>query len=115
MPTFKDQWFLTKDNGIVKFSSAKKSSHSISVVGVRFVSVSELVSIPADENLSSPFSSAEIHVLKLQENAPSLMVEVPWTEIRCKLVAVRLPSDSLNPVSINPIASYPNSYTIAST
>ncbi|XP_052901097.1 uncharacterized protein LOC128307348 [Anopheles moucheti] len=104
MPTFKDQWFLTKDNGIVKFLEAKKSSAlPISVVGVRFLSVAEHFNVSADDNAFPPLSSAALHIYEVQENAPSRMVEVPWTEIRCKLVAVRLPTHCLNPNSTQPL------------
>uniref|UniRef100_A0A182W8C9 Transposase domain-containing protein n=1 Tax=Anopheles minimus TaxID=112268 RepID=A0A182W8C9_9DIPT len=105
MPNFKDQWFLTKDNGIVKFLSAKKSSQSIAVVGVRFVSVSELFSVPADENILLPFSSAEIHAYKVHEHAPSLMVEVPWTEIRLLLGILNQTGGSTGKVNLREVTS----------
>ncbi|XP_049293914.1 uncharacterized protein LOC125769291 [Anopheles funestus] len=113
MPNFKDQWFLTKDHGIVKFLEAKQSSSfPITVVGVRFLSVAELFNVTADDNAFSPFSSAELHIYQSQENAPSQLVEVPWTDIRCKLVAVRLPTHSLNRKPQHPLPPRPNPDTI---
>ncbi|XP_041774272.1 uncharacterized protein LOC121594719 [Anopheles merus] len=107
LPKFQDQWFLTKDNGIVKFLSAKTSgSHDITVVGIRFLTMAALYEISAEGGVIAPMSSAEIHVYQTMENAPAVVVEVPWTAIRCKMVAVKQPT---RPLNLPPIDPSPNS------
>ncbi|XP_053674054.1 uncharacterized protein LOC128724352 [Anopheles nili] len=61
LPTFKDQWFLTKDNGIIKFLEAKKtSSLQFSVVGMRILSQAALFEVSAEGNEILATSSADI-------------------------------------------------------
>ncbi|XP_061497136.1 uncharacterized protein LOC133391065 [Anopheles gambiae] len=92
LPNFKDQWFLTTENGIIKFLEAKRiSSLLYTVIGIQYETWTEQFSASVD---GEQLSSTDLHIYKIDENGPSRSVEIPHYAIKCKFVALRLPSTS---------------------
>uniref|UniRef100_A0A182W7W4 Transposase domain-containing protein n=1 Tax=Anopheles minimus TaxID=112268 RepID=A0A182W7W4_9DIPT len=81
LPNFKDQWFLTKDHGIVKFLEAKKLDSLLYIVaGIQYEYCTEQFSVSVDDDPDGliKLSSTDLHIYKIKENSPSRKVEVPW-------------------------------------
>ncbi|XP_049280036.1 uncharacterized protein LOC125762223 [Anopheles funestus] len=102
-PNVKDQWFLTKNYGIVKFLSAYKNEvHSIVLVGMQYSSMKELFNIEMmDDTGILEMSSAALGMFKVDSSTLSVRVEVPIRLVKCKLVMVPLPSRSLSLFPLN--------------
>ncbi|XP_053674061.1 uncharacterized protein LOC128724360, partial [Anopheles nili] len=96
LPNFKDQFFLLKNDDVVKFLDVKASSlFSITIVGVRFLFKMALFELNFEDNSIAKTSSTDLNIYKIIENSPTRHMEVSWTGIKCKLVRVKLPSRSL--------------------
>uniref|UniRef100_A0A182NMY9 Uncharacterized protein n=1 Tax=Anopheles dirus TaxID=7168 RepID=A0A182NMY9_9DIPT len=79
LPNFKDQWFLTTDNGIVKFLDAKRIYSSLpTIIGIQYNSWTELFSVSVDDDLNGTeelkLSSTDINIYKLSGLCPSRKV-----------------------------------------
>lgn len=115
LPNFRDQWFLTKDHGIVKFLEAKKVSPFLyTIIGIQYDSWREQFRVSlGDLSGGEPeirISSSDLHIYKIDESSPSRTVEIPCYMVKCKFVAYYLPSQSL---AVPPIIPPIHSDTIA--
>ncbi|XP_049293236.1 uncharacterized protein LOC125768935 [Anopheles funestus] len=109
LPNFKDQWFLTKDHGIVKFLEVKKLDSLLYVItGIQYEYCTELFSLSVDDP-AIQLSSTDLNIYKIKESSPRRKVEVPHYMIFCKLVSYYLPPSSL---ALRPPNPPLESYTI---
>ncbi|XP_035918229.1 uncharacterized protein LOC118516445 isoform X1 [Anopheles stephensi] len=102
---FKNQWFLSHENCIVQFleakesasSSSSSSSSSFTIVGLQYKCCEEMYKVSIEGDTISPveLSSTALYIYKVRNNTPRRRVELPHQTIKCKLVAIRLPSQSL--------------------
>ncbi|XP_041775780.1 uncharacterized protein LOC121594907 isoform X2 [Anopheles merus] len=92
-PKFRDQWFLTKSNGIVKFLRAEISpQNSLVIVGIKYDNKENYFTATFKDNVSFvAIQSSELNIHKLNSYSPSTMVTLDLKSIKCKLVAVNLP------------------------
>ena len=92
-PLPRDQWLLTKGNGIIQFLGVEKSNGCFIVSGKQFECSSSLFSfaLRADDP-ESVFSSLDILIHKVDANVQTCDVNISLLDIRCKLVAVYPPS-----------------------
>ena len=74
LPNFKDQWFLTTDNGIINFLEAKRiSSLLYTLIGIQYETWTEQFSASVD---GEQLSSTDLHIYKIDENGPILFLSV---------------------------------------
>ena len=93
---FRNQWFLSDTNYICQFVEAKETHSSFVVVGMQYESKEEMFKLSAKDHISEiELSSTSLHIYKVKNNTPRQRVELPHQNIKCKLVAIHLPSQSL--------------------
>ncbi|XP_049541717.1 uncharacterized protein LOC125954985 [Anopheles darlingi] len=98
MPNMKDQWFMTRSFGIVKFIKPHKTpTGSFSLVGKLFNHVEELFTIDTEDDIGPlHLSSSSLHMYKVNVDTPVRIIKIPLTAVLCKLVCVPLPHRSLS-------------------
>ncbi|XP_050092062.1 uncharacterized protein LOC126575414 [Anopheles aquasalis] len=115
MPNMKDQWFMTRSFGIVKFLKVHKNPDgSFMLIGKLFNNKEELFEIDtADDTGPIRFSSSILHMYKVNVNTPVRMVKIACTAVLCKLVCVPLPHRSLSRYKFDPNQKQTSSPAVA--
>lgn len=97
---FKNCWFLTHNNQIMKYVSVKKTaSQDFVVFGIEVCSRNDCFKVSlleSQEGESLVLPSNALHIYSLKLNAPTRRVEVLTSSIKCKLVPVFKPSRPLS-------------------
>ncbi|XP_052873574.1 uncharacterized protein LOC128278887 [Anopheles cruzii] len=102
-PNRKDQWFLTRSKGIVKFLKVSNNANQTVLIGSQFDCMAELFHLETSDDIGRiDLSSSDLHIYKVNNNTSTSFVEVPLKSILCKLVCVPLPSRSLSRYVFDP-------------
>ncbi|XP_058128660.1 uncharacterized protein LOC131292916 [Anopheles ziemanni] len=92
-PNFKDQWFLTTSNCIVKFLRGEMSStNSLTLIGILYESKETFFNCRLEDEVSElNICSSEINIYTLTSLSPWRRVRLTTGSIKCKLVPINLP------------------------